>query len=83
MAHPCHGWHESVGGQTNNCKPLIYNELHADPATRSGPSLAPSKEFSATPVGAMVQKTASFQTTYEIVEDTEWMKPRASVGVQG
>jgi putative redox protein len=35
-------------------------------------------------VGAMVQKTASFQTTYEIVEDkTEWMKPLASVGVQG
>jgi putative redox protein len=35
-------------------------------------------------VGAMVQKTASFQTTYEVVEDkTEWMKPLASVGVQG
>ncbi|MGC1450101.1 MAG: OsmC family protein [Candidatus Sulfotelmatobacter sp.] len=35
-------------------------------------------------VGAMVQKTASFHTTYEIVEDkTEWMKPLASVGVQG
>ncbi len=27
-------------------------------------------------VGAMVQKTASFHTTYEIVEEkTEWMKP--------
>src|SRR5271169_4294536 len=35
-------------------------------------------------VGAMVQKTASFHTTYEIVEDkTEWMKPLASVGAQG
>src|SRR5436305_12702383 len=35
-------------------------------------------------VGAMVQKTASFHTTYEIVEDkTEWMKPAESAGVQG
>ena len=35
-------------------------------------------------VGAMVQKTASFHTTYEIVEDkTEWMKPLGSVGAQG
>jgi putative redox protein len=34
-------------------------------------------------VGAMVQKTASFQTTYEVVEDrTEWMKPALAVGVQ-
>ena len=34
-------------------------------------------------VGAMVQKTATFHTTYEIVEDkTEWMKPLASVGAQ-
>ena len=34
-------------------------------------------------VGAMVQKTASFHTTYEIVEDkTEWMKPLAPVGAQ-
>src|SRR5271167_5281622 len=35
-------------------------------------------------VGAMVQKTASFHTTYEIVEDkTEWMKPTQAAGVQG
>ncbi len=35
------------------------------------------------PVGAMVQKTASFHTTYEIVEDkTEWMKPAQAAGVQ-
>ena len=35
-------------------------------------------------VGAMVQKTASFQTTYEIVDDkTEWMKPAQAAGVQG
>jgi uncharacterized OsmC-like protein len=35
-------------------------------------------------VGAMVQKTASFHTTHEIVEDkTEWMKPAQAVGVQG
>ena len=37
-------------------------------------------------VGAMVQKTASFRTTYEIVEEkTESMKPGAirAVGVQG
>jgi putative redox protein len=35
-------------------------------------------------VGAMVQKTASFHTTYEIVEDnTAWMKPTPVVGVQG
>lgn len=35
-------------------------------------------------VGAMVQKTASFHTTYEIVEDkTEWMKPVAAAGVEG
>jgi putative redox protein len=35
-------------------------------------------------VGAMVQKTASFHTTYEIVEDkTEWMKPAQAAGVQG
>lgn len=35
-------------------------------------------------VGAMVQKTATFHTTYEIVEDkTEWMKPLAAAGVQG
>src|SRR6266700_7362332 len=34
-------------------------------------------------VGAMVQKTASFHTTYEIVEEkTQWMKP-AVVGVEG
>ena len=34
-------------------------------------------------VGAMVQKTASFLTTYDIVEDkTEWMKPVPAVGVQ-
>jgi putative redox protein len=34
-------------------------------------------------VGAMVQKTASFHTTYEIVEEkTEWMKPAQAAGVQ-
>jgi putative redox protein len=34
-------------------------------------------------VGAMVQKTASSHTTYEIVEDsTDWMKPAQAVGVQ-
>ena len=34
-------------------------------------------------VGAMVQKTASFHTTYEIVEDkTAWMKPALAVGVE-
>jgi len=32
-------------------------------------------------VGAMVQKTASFHTTYEIVEEkTEWMKPSSLPG---
>ena len=35
-------------------------------------------------VGAMVQKTASFHTTYEILEDqTEWMNPLTATGVQG
>jgi putative redox protein len=34
-------------------------------------------------VGAMVQKTASFHTTYEVVEEkTEWMKPIQAAGVQ-
>ena len=34
-------------------------------------------------VGAMVQKTASFHTTYEIVEEkTEWMNPVQAAGVQ-
>jgi putative redox protein len=34
-------------------------------------------------VGAMVQKTASFHTTYEIVEDkTEWVRPVQAAGVQ-
>ncbi len=34
-------------------------------------------------VGAMVQKSASFHTTYEIVEDkTAWLKPLATAGVQ-
>ncbi len=34
-------------------------------------------------VGAMVQKTASFQTTYEIVEEeTEWMKPIQLAGAR-
>jgi putative redox protein len=34
-------------------------------------------------VGAMVQKTATLQTTFEIVQDTtEWMKP-SPVGVEG
>ena len=34
-------------------------------------------------VGAMVQKTATFHTTYEIVEDkTAWMKPVAAAGVR-
>lgn len=35
-------------------------------------------------VGAMVQKTATVHTTYEIVEDkTEWAKPPQVAGVQG
>lgn len=34
-------------------------------------------------VGAMVQKTASFHTTYEVVEDkTAWLQVAPSVGVQ-
>ena len=34
-------------------------------------------------VGAMVQKTATFHTTYEIVEDkTEWLNLPAAVGVE-
>jgi putative redox protein len=34
-------------------------------------------------VGAMVQKTASLHTTYEIVEEkTAWMKPLEAVGVR-
>ena len=34
-------------------------------------------------VGAMVQKTASLHTTYEIVEEkTEWMRPLEAVGAQ-
>ena len=33
--------------------------------------------------GAMVQKTATFHTTYEIVEEkAEWMKPAPAAGVQ-
>jgi hypothetical protein len=35
-------------------------------------------------VGAMVQKTARFHTTYEIVADkTKWVKPAQAAGVQG
>ena len=35
-------------------------------------------------VGAMVQKSASFHTTYEMFEDkTAWMKPAPIVGVEG
>jgi putative redox protein len=35
-------------------------------------------------VGAMVRKSASFHTTYEIVEEKiEWMKPAPAAGVQG
>jgi putative redox protein len=35
-------------------------------------------------VGAMVQKTASFKTTYEIVADkTDWMSTARAAGVQG
>jgi putative redox protein len=35
-------------------------------------------------VGAMVQKTAAFHTTYEVVEEkTEWTKPAQPAGVQG
>jgi putative redox protein len=35
-------------------------------------------------VGAMVHKTASFHTTYEIVEDkTAWLDAAAAAGVQG
>jgi uncharacterized OsmC-like protein len=34
-------------------------------------------------VGAMVQKTASFHTTYEIVhETTAWMQPAEVAGVE-
>ena len=34
-------------------------------------------------VGAMVQKTASFHTTYEIVDDqTAWSQPGVAVGVE-
>lgn len=34
-------------------------------------------------VGAMVKKTATFHTTYEIVEEkTDWMKPVTAAGVQ-
>jgi putative redox protein len=35
-------------------------------------------------VGAMVQKSATFHTTFEIVEDkTAWLKPLMAAGVQG
>ena len=35
-------------------------------------------------VGAMVQKSATFHTTFEILEDkTEWLKPPVAAGVQG
>ena len=35
-------------------------------------------------VGAMLQKSASFHTTFEIVEDkTEWLKPAQVAGVRG
>ena len=35
-------------------------------------------------VGAMVQKSATFHTTFEILEDkTEWLKPLMAAGVQG
>jgi putative redox protein len=35
-------------------------------------------------VGAMVQKTAGFHTTYEVAEDKiEWMKSALAAGVQG
>ena len=35
-------------------------------------------------VGAMVQKTASFQTTHEIIEDTtSWLRAFESAGVEG
>lgn len=34
-------------------------------------------------VGAMLQKTATFHTTYEIVEDkTPWLQPSSSAGVE-
>ncbi len=34
-------------------------------------------------VGAMVRKSATFHTTYEIVEDkTDWMKPVSAAGVR-
>lgn len=34
-------------------------------------------------VGAMVQKTASFHTTYEVVEDqTAWLQPAQAAGVE-
>jgi putative redox protein len=34
-------------------------------------------------VGAMVQKSATFHTTFEILEDkTEWLKPLMAAGVQ-
>ncbi|HET7206324.1 MAG TPA: OsmC family protein [Terriglobales bacterium] len=35
-------------------------------------------------VGAMVQKTATFQTTHEIIEDsTSWLHPAELAGVEG
>ena len=35
-------------------------------------------------VGAMVQKSTTFHTTFEILEDkTEWLKPLMAAGVQG
>jgi putative redox protein len=35
-------------------------------------------------VGAMLQKSATFHTTFEILEDkTEWLKPLLTAGVQG
>lgn len=35
-------------------------------------------------VGAMVEKTASIDSTYEILEDkTEWRRPALAAGVQG
>ncbi len=35
-------------------------------------------------VGAMVQKTATFHTTYEVLEDkTDWIQSRSAAGVQG
>src|SRR6201993_5554625 len=59
----------------------VVTGVEIDPATLQEAIRLSEEKYCS--VGAMVQKTASFHTTYEIVEEkTEWIKTTQTAGVR-